>query len=45
MNGIFGSFSLVELVIFGFIGANGALCATYFIQHSLRRLAAEAAEK
>ncbi len=40
------SFSLVEWVLFGFIGMNMTLCAAFLIQRSVRRLAAvEAVDK
>lgn len=31
-------FSLMEIVIFGFIGANAALAGACLVQHSLKRL-------
>ena len=40
----FGSLSLVEILIFGFIGANMALTGTFMIQRGVRRLAEARAE-
>ncbi len=40
----FGSLSLVEILIFGFIGANMTLTGTFLIQRGVKRVVAARAE-
>ena len=41
---VFGAFSLIEWLLFGFISANAALAGIYVIHNSLKRLGPPAKE-